>query len=39
MSDILATTGFMLCALVAKELHMVSSDELTSFTKAEHSLS
>jgi hypothetical protein len=38
MSDILATPGFAR-ALVAEELHVVSSDEPTSFTEAEHSLS
>jgi hypothetical protein len=37
MSDILATPGFAPRALVAEELHMVSSDEPTSFTEAEHS--
>jgi hypothetical protein len=37
MSDILATPGFTPRALVAKELHVVSSDEPTSFTKAERS--
>jgi hypothetical protein len=36
MSDILETLGFAPRALVAKELHVVSSDELTSFTAAEH---
>jgi hypothetical protein len=39
MSDILATPGFALRALVAEELHVVSSDEPTSFTEAERSLS
>jgi hypothetical protein len=37
MSDILVTPEFTPCALVAEELHVVSSDELTSFTKVEHS--
>jgi hypothetical protein len=32
MSDILTTPGFTSRALVAKELHMVSSDEPTSFS-------
>jgi hypothetical protein len=36
MSDILATPGFMPRALVAEELHVVSSDEPTSFAEAEH---
>jgi hypothetical protein len=36
MSDILATPGFAPHALVAEELHVVSSDELASFTEAEH---
>jgi hypothetical protein len=36
MSDILVTLGFAPCALVAKELHVVSSDEPASFTEAEH---
>jgi hypothetical protein len=36
MSDILATPGFAPHALVAEELHMVSSDEPTSFAEAEH---
>jgi hypothetical protein len=35
MSDILVTPGFAPCALVVEELHVVSSDEPTSFTKAE----
>jgi hypothetical protein len=39
MSDILATPKFTPCALVAEELHVVSSDEPTSFTEAEHNLS
>jgi hypothetical protein len=33
MSDILTTPGFTLRALVAEELHVVSSDELTSFAE------
>jgi hypothetical protein len=37
MSDILRTPGFTPRALVAEELHMVSSDEPASFTEAEHS--
>jgi hypothetical protein len=37
MSDILATPGFAQRALVAEELHVVSSDEPTSFTEVEHS--
>jgi hypothetical protein len=36
MSDILATPGFTPHALVAEELHVVSSDELTSFTEAKY---
>jgi hypothetical protein len=36
MSDILVTPGFAPCALVAEELHVVSSDEPASFTEAEH---
>jgi hypothetical protein len=36
MSDILKTPGFTPRALVAEELHMVSSDEPASFTEAEH---
>jgi hypothetical protein len=36
MSDILVTPGFTLHALVAEELHVVSSDEPTSFTDVEH---
>jgi hypothetical protein len=39
MSDILMTPGFTPRALVAEELHVVSSDEPTSFTEAEHILS
>jgi hypothetical protein len=39
MSDVLVTPGFTPCALVAEELHVVSSDEPVSFTKVEHSLS
>jgi hypothetical protein len=34
--DILTMTGFAPCALVAKELHMVRSDELTPFAKVEY---
>jgi hypothetical protein len=37
MSNILVMPGFTPCALVAKELHVVSYDELASFTKAERS--
>jgi hypothetical protein len=37
MSDILTTPGFTPRALVVEELHVVSSDELTSFTEAERS--
>jgi hypothetical protein len=37
MSDILATSGFTSRALVAEELHVVSSDEPTSFAEAERS--
>jgi hypothetical protein len=37
MSDILATPGFTPRALVAEELHLVSSDEPASFVEAEHS--
>jgi hypothetical protein len=37
MSNILATPGFTPRALVAEELHMVSSDEPTSFTEVERS--
>jgi hypothetical protein len=37
MSDNLTTPGFAPHALVAEELHVVSSDELTSFAEAEHS--
>jgi hypothetical protein len=37
MSDILTTSGFTSCALVAGELHVVSSDEPASFTEAERS--
>jgi hypothetical protein len=36
MSDILVTSGFAPRALVAEELHVVSSDELASFVEAEH---
>jgi hypothetical protein len=36
MSDILTTPGFALHALVAEELHVVSSDEPASFAEAEH---
>jgi hypothetical protein len=36
MSDILMTPGFALHALVAEELHVVSSDEPASFVEAEH---
>jgi hypothetical protein len=36
MSDILTTPEFTPHALVAEELHVVSSDEPTSFAKAEH---
>jgi hypothetical protein len=36
MSDILVTPGFTPHALVAEELHVVSSDEPASFTEAEH---
>jgi hypothetical protein len=39
MSNILTTPGFASHALVAKELHVVSSDESASFVEAEHSLS
>jgi hypothetical protein len=39
MSDILKTLGFAPRALVVEELHVVSSDEPTSFTEAEHNLS
>jgi hypothetical protein len=39
MSDILATPGFTPRALVAEELHVVSSDGPTSFTEAERNLS
>jgi hypothetical protein len=39
MSDILATPGFAARALVAEELHVVSSDKPASFAEAEHSLS
>jgi hypothetical protein len=39
ISDILTTPKFAPCALVAKELHVVSSDEPTSFTEAEHNSS
>jgi hypothetical protein len=37
MSNILMTPGFAPHALVAEELHVVSSDEPTSFTEAERS--
>jgi hypothetical protein len=37
MSDIIVTPGFAPHALVAKELHVVSSNESTSFIEAEHS--
>jgi hypothetical protein len=39
MSDILTTLGFATHALVAEELHVVSSDKPASFGEAEHSLS
>jgi hypothetical protein len=39
MSDILTTLEFTTRALVSEELHMVSSNEPTSFAEAEHSLS
>jgi hypothetical protein len=39
MSDILVTPGFAPRALVAEELHVVSSDEPASFTEAEHNSS
>jgi hypothetical protein len=39
MSDILGMPGFMPRALVAEELHMVSSDESASFIEAKHNLS
>jgi hypothetical protein len=39
MSDILTTLGFTLRALVAEELHVMSSDEPTSFAEAEPSSS
>jgi hypothetical protein len=39
MSDILVMPGFALRALVAEELHVVSSDEPASFTEVERSLS
>jgi hypothetical protein len=35
INDIVETTGFVPRALVAEELHVVNSDELTSFTEAE----
>jgi hypothetical protein len=35
--DILGTTGFASRALVAEELHVVSSDESASFIEVEHS--
>jgi hypothetical protein len=37
MSDILTTPGFTPRALVAEELHVMSSNEPTSFTEAKHS--
>jgi hypothetical protein len=37
MSDILMMHGFMPRALVAEELHVVSSNELTSFNEAKRS--
>jgi hypothetical protein len=37
MNDILATPGFAPRALVAEELHVVSSNEPASFAEAEHS--
>jgi hypothetical protein len=37
INDILKTTRFAPRALVAEELHLVSSDELASFTEVEHS--
>jgi hypothetical protein len=37
ISDILATPGFAPRALVAEELHVVSSDKPASFAEAEHS--
>jgi hypothetical protein len=37
MNDILTTPVFVACALVAEELHVVSSNESASFTEAEHS--
>jgi hypothetical protein len=37
MSDILVTPGFAPRALVTEELHVVSSDESTSFIEVEHS--
>jgi hypothetical protein len=39
MSNIPVTPGFVPRAPVAKELHVVSSDEPPSFTEAEHNLS
>jgi hypothetical protein len=39
MIDILATSEFAPRALMAEELHVVSSDELTSFAETERSLS
>jgi hypothetical protein len=36
LSDILVMPGFAPRALVAEELHVVSSDEPASFTEAEH---
>jgi hypothetical protein len=37
INDILGMTRFASHALVADELHVVSSDELTSFNEVEHS--
>jgi hypothetical protein len=39
MSDILATPGLAPRALMAEELHVVSSDESASFAEAKHNLS
>jgi hypothetical protein len=36
INDILGTARFAPRALIAKKLHVVSSDEPTSFTEAEH---
>jgi hypothetical protein len=36
INDILMMVGFAPRALVAEELHVVSSDELTSFVEVEH---